>query len=263
MKIIATPLVVGAGVALASDDQSINVMLRPGEVHTVSDVMRSARSIRHAITLGYIQVVMDGGISDDYLGDHSDFVAQVELNAVQDDVNTLASMVSGFSGSFGVPGTKFIFLDIHGGADTAEIRKINGTPYLIFRHDYTDRTSWTVTIPDDYIVGTPLYVEVYWSPSNSTAGNVKWILEYKSVTPGAAVGLPSMTSTLIQPSPGTADLLTTTGTSLVVPAGVILPNALLSVQVQREGKNDPADTYVGQARVHLVRLSYTGKKFSP
>jgi hypothetical protein len=81
MKIIATSLVTGAGIALTSDDQSITVMMRPGEVHTVSDVMRSAKSVRHAISLGFITVQMDSTTSDNYLLPHSDFVAQVELNA--------------------------------------------------------------------------------------------------------------------------------------------------------------------------------------
>lgn len=271
MKIKATPLVVGAGIALTSDDNSggnevYTVMLRPGEIHTVSDRMRSARSIRQAITLGYITVSMDGGI-DDTIGpgsDHSDFVAQVELNALANlvsGVSGLISGLSGFSGSIGVQGTKYFFLDIHGGADTAEIQKINGTPYLVFHEKVQNRSAWTWTVPDDYVSGTAINVEVYWSPSNSSAGNVRWILEYKSVVPGSSVATPLLTSIFVQPSPGTMASLTTTGTSLSIPGGAVSPNALLTLSVRRDG-SDFSDTYMGQARVHLVRISYTGIRFS-
>jgi len=98
MKVIATSLVVGAGIALTSDDQAITIMLRPGDIKTVSDEMRHAKSIRHAISLGYITVQMDADVSENYLQPHSDFVAQVELQA-------LWAAVSGFSGGSGGPGT--------------------------------------------------------------------------------------------------------------------------------------------------------------
>lgn len=264
MRIFATPLVVGAGIALCSDDNSggnevIAVMLRPGEVHTVSDRMRSARSIRDAIQQGYITVSMDGR-TDDTIGpgsDHSDFVAQVELNALA----AFVSGLSGFSGSTGVHGTKFLFLDIHGAADNDIIQKIDGTPYLVFGRGIDDRSAWTISIPDDYVSGTALTIEVYWSPSNSSAGNVRWVLEYKSVAPGSSVATPLLTSTFVQPSPGTAASLTTTGTALSIPGGVVTANALLTLSVKRNGK-DPSDTFAGQAWVHLVKINYTGIKFS-
>lgn len=264
MKIIATPLVVGAGIAITSDDQSITVMLRPGEIHTVSDIMRSAKSVRDAITRGYITVVIDGSI-DDTIGPgsaHSDFVAQVELNALAALVSGVSGLFSGFSGSgTGVQGTKYAFLDIHGAADTDPISKVSGTPYLIFNHNKVSRSAWTWTVPEDYVAGTPVIVEIYWSPSISGAGNVRWVLEYKSVAPGSSVGGPLLTSTFVQPSPGTGSSLTTTGTSLTVPGGTVTANALLTISISREGK-DASDTFAGQAWVHLVRISYTGIRFS-
>lgn len=265
MKIRATSLVIGAGIALTSDDQLITVMLRPGEVHTVSDQMRHAKSIRHAIQLGYITVDMDGTISDDYTQTHSDFVAQVELAE-------LAALVSGISGTFGsgfsgggsssgVNGTKFMFLDIHGGQDTALIDDVTGTPSLVFRDNKDDRSAWTVTVPDDYVSGTNVIVRVFWSPRTTGAGNIRWLLEYKSVTSGSSVATPLLTSTFVQPSPGTAGSLTDTGTALTIPSGSVTANALLTLSIRREGK-DASDTYGGSGHVHLVRVEYTGKRFS-
>jgi len=103
MRIIATPLVVGAGLALTSDDQELTIMLRPGDVKTISDRMRHAKSIRHAIALGLITVQMDGDVSDNYQADHSDFVAQVELNAIWAVISGASGFgQSGFSGFSGI-----------------------------------------------------------------------------------------------------------------------------------------------------------------
>ena len=72
MKVFATPLVTGAGIALVSDDQLITIMVRPGTVHTVSDKMRNSASVLWAINHGLITVITDSDIS-------SDFVSQSEI----------------------------------------------------------------------------------------------------------------------------------------------------------------------------------------
>ena len=100
MKIKATPLVVGAGIALTSDEQDLTIMLRPGETHTITDRMRHAKSIRNAIQLGYITVEMDHAISDTLSQIHSDFVAQVELETLATLVNGISGLVVGISGMF-------------------------------------------------------------------------------------------------------------------------------------------------------------------
>ena len=67
MKITATSLVTGGGIALTSDDQLITVMLRPGDVKYASDEMRHSRSIREALSLGLITVEMDYTDSSDFV----------------------------------------------------------------------------------------------------------------------------------------------------------------------------------------------------
>jgi len=168
---------------------------------------------------------------------------------------------AGSSGSSGTPGTKFINLDFHGAADTAHIKESDRIPYLEFSPDIDDRSIWTVTVPADYQTGTDMFVEVYWSPTDSTVGSTRWSLEYKSIAPGGILSGPAATSTLTQPASGTAFLLQTTGTSLTIPAASISANAMLSLAVSRLGTN-AADTYAGKARVHVVRVRYTGLTFS-
>lgn len=256
MIIKATPLLVGAGISLTMDREGelTGIMMRPGETRTVSDRMRSSKSVRDAIRLGFITVSLDFNTDDNPSGDYSDFVDQSELNA-------LAALVSGFSGFSGFSGhifvgTKFMQLDFHGAADTAIIESIKGTPALVFKPKENSRSIWSITLPDDYQPSTPIIAEIYWSPSTNGGGSVKWVLEYKAVAPGGSVATIPLTSTLIQPSPGVANDLVQTGTSLSIPM-VANANDLINLAIKRDGK-DPSDTFAGTAQVHLVRVHYTG-----
>lgn len=261
------------GVALVSDDQLITAMVRPpgspcgGDRHVVSDKMRNSASVREAITLGWILV------SEDF-EDSSDFVAQVELNALAALVSGISGLIgsglsgfSGFSGggsgagSSGVAGTRSFGLDFHGAADTAEIKVVDDVPYLDFKANQDNRSIWTATVPEDYQTGTDVYVEVYWSPLNTDTGTVHWRLEHKSVAPGANLSGASSISSLTQAASGTSFALQTTGTSLSIPAASIAVGDLLNIAVNRLGKN-AADTHTGTARVHHVRVLYTGLVFS-
>lgn len=253
MIIRSTILMPFGGTALTSDDQLITAMVRPpghpcgGDFHEVSDKMRHSASVREALSLGWITVEMDAK-------DSSDFVAQVELNA-------LATLVSGFSGFSGTVGTKFVNLDFHGAADTEDIRVIDDVPFLKFKSNKTSRSIWTFSVPDDYVSGTAIEVEVCWSPENSDTGSIKWLLEHKSVPPGSSVGGSSSTSTLIQPAGGTPFELIKTGSALSVPAGSISSGDFLNLAVSRVG-DDASDTYAGTARIHLVRVRYSGLRFT-
>jgi hypothetical protein len=243
MKIKATALVTGAGIALDSDDQVFKAMVRPigqpGDTHIVSDQMRHARAIRCALQLGYITVEMDGT-------EASDFVAQVEL--------------SGFSGAVGVAGLKIIDLDFHGAADTAKIKVEDDVPYIEFGPNQTERSIWTVTVPPDWQSGTSMFVEVYWSPRTSSVGDVRWRFEHKVVPTGSSVASALSASFLTQAA-GSISVLQTTGTSLSIPAASISIGAMLDLAISRIG-GDALDTYSGVARVHLVRVRYTGLVFS-
>lgn len=187
------------------------------------------------------------------------------LSIVSFDTRPYSLVVNAELGSsVGIQGTKYLFLDIHGGADDSEIRVVNQTPYLVFNNDATTRTRWNVTVPDDYVSGTDMYVEAYWSPDafgGSYSGNVKWLMEYKSLGIGADVAVAPGQSTYVQASPASAGLLASTGTSLVIPSAEIGDNDLVAVSIARLG-GDAQDTFDGQARVHVVRIRYTGRKFS-
>jgi hypothetical protein len=119
------------------------------------------------------------------------------------------------------------------------------------------RTRWNITVPEDYQAGTAMYAEAFWSAAG-TGGNVQWVMEYKGITPGGTVSNPPMTVSLLQglPPPG---LLATTGGSLIIPGGTVSAGDLLTVAISRAGC---VDTYSGSARMHLLRVKYTGLVFS-
>lgn len=209
-----------------------------GQILRVPDEYYAFPNIRNAVGLGLLQIVA-------FDSSPWSLVVNAELSAI--------------SGA-GVVGIKYILLDIHGGEDTEEIRDISGTPYLIFRHGRLGRTRWTLTVPDDFRAGTAIQVQVFWSNGGAGAGAVKWGMEYKSIAPGASVSPGPTTVTFVQAAPASG-ILTTTGSSLSIPSGSVSANDLLSLAAERQGA-DGADTLAGPARVHLVRLAYTGLRFS-
>jgi hypothetical protein len=210
----------------------------PGEILRVPDEYLRFPNIKNAVATGLL-VVLAYDSNDDSL------VINAEL--------------SGFSGGGGggVQGTKFVFFDIHGGSDTAELKEINGTPCLVFSNNQEDNTAWVVSRPEDYVAGTTAAIEVFWSPNSSAAGDVVWQLNWKSTPAGSSVALSMTSVNLTQASPGSTSVLITTGTSLAIPAAGMVANNLLTVEIRRLGK-DSADTYGGRAQVHLVRMRYTG-----
>jgi hypothetical protein len=163
------------------------------------------------------------------------------------------------TGGTGAPGTKYLVVDIHGGADTAVIKDVNNVPALVFEDGCSHRSKWNITIPEDYQSGTPIYVEVYWGFSGGGPANVNWIMEYKAVATGGAMGGPVGSSSFLQPvvAPG---MLYTTGTSLVIPPAGIASEQLLMIAIRRDAK-DALDTLSASVYVHLVKVNYTGLIF--
>jgi len=164
------------------------------------------------------------------------------------------------TGGIGTPGTRYVLLDIHGGADTAIIRDVNGVPSLVFEEGCNHRSKWSLSIPEDYVAGTPIYVEAFWSFPSGAPANVRWLMEYKVVPPGGDMTDPVNSVAYVQAAT-VADKLNTTGTNLIVPPADLAAARLLMVAVRRTAL-DAADTLDATVFLQLVRVSYTGKVFS-
>jgi len=210
--------------------------MKSGDVISVPDEFYRFPNITNAVSAGLLQIVAFDSRPEQIV---------IHAEAV---------------GGRGIPGTKYLVVDIHGGEDTAIIRDVNNVPALVFEEGCNHRSKWNITVPEDYQAGTPIYVEVYFGFSAGGPANVKWIMEYKAVSTGGAMGGPVGSSSFLQPvvAPG---MLYTTGTSLVIPPAGITPEQLLMVAVRRDAK-DASDTLVAPIYVHLVKVNYTGLIFS-
>lgn len=212
--------------------------VKTGDFVTVPDEYYRFPNITNAVAAGLLEIVS-------YDTRKEQIVIHAELSG---------------TGGRGVPGTKYMVVDIHGGEDTAVIKDVNGVPALVFEEGCNHRSKWNITIPEDYQAGSPIYVEVYWGVSAGTPGDVKWLMEYKSVLPGGAMGGPVGSSSYIQTA-AASGLLYATGTNLVIPPASLVPNKLLMVSVRREALA-AEDTLIAPVYVHLVKVNYTGLIFS-
>lgn len=212
--------------------------MKTGDIVTVPDEYYRFPNITNAVAAGLLQIVS-------YDTRKEQIVIHAELSG---------------TGGKGVPGTKYLVVDIHGGEDTAVIKDVNGVPALVFEEGCEHRTKWNLTIPEDYQAGTPIYVEIYWGVSAGTPGDVKWLMEYKVVPPGGAMGGPVGGSTYVQTAaaPG---LLYSTGTNLVIPPASLAPAKLFMVAARRLAL-DAEDTLLAPVYVHLIKVNYTGLIFS-
>lgn len=132
-------------------------------------------------------------------------------------------------------------------------------PMLNFVQGQANRGRWTVFVPADWISGTNMNIDIYWSAKTSAVGNVFWFTEAKSVAVGASVSAANMTNTFIQAAPAVAYQLTRTGSNLFISGASMAAGDLIQAVMGRSG-NAGTDTYNSTAQVHHVRLEYMAKQ---
>lgn len=134
-----------------------------------------------------------------------------------------------------------------------------GVAGYTFNYTATEDQVWVnFHIPHDYVPGTPIYIHVHWSPTDASAGDVRWGCEY-TVAKGysqQAFGAPT-TVYLTQAASGTALMHQIVET----PIGDAISGANLEVDalvLMRFFRNStsPADTYNAPAFAHEVDLHY-------
>jgi len=158
--------------------------------------------------------------------------------------------------------TKFIDLDIGGGIKNALVRlgHLDDAPAVEFPKRATGigRVRYTASVPYDWVNGTDIFVKIFWSPENASAGNVKWRISYKVITSGIdSIDTAKITVSTLQAAPGIINRLVNTGSSLYIPSNQIAPGDILIINVEREYSG--TDTFDATARMHLVRLEYIGR----
>jgi len=258
---VSSPLWIGATdtfyVHLDKDDELVldnisgfpSLSTKIARVEIVSGVITEItdeRAVVNGLVDGY-QVLFDDTNSNIAFGD-----------TVQEALEDLDAYVS----DIGQDILKFIDFDIEGGIKNGLVRFGHkaDTPTLEFPNKLSGigRVRFSVSIPNDYVPDTNIVIKLFWSPEDTSAGNVRWRIRHRFLQSGADLVDEALTTvTFDQASSGVANKLDDTGDSLVVVAANIGTNGILIVNIERE--HSLSDTYNSSVRLHLARMEYTGR----
>ena len=158
-------------------------------------------------------------------------------------------------------GEKYLWVDIAGGirtsATTGTVASTN-SPVIQFDGTNNSVSRWSFSVPDDWQAGTNMTIDVYWSPSDGTAGNVAFGLNYASFADGATIAGGSFTSlSNTVAAPGVTLQLGTS--SFTLNSANLGASRMVDITLNRDPAN-VSDTYGGNANIHMIRIRYTGKK---
>jgi hypothetical protein len=160
-----------------------------------------------------------------------------------------------------VNGDKYLWLDIAGGIRTSATIGTVATansPVIQFDGTNISNSRWSFSVPDDWQTASNISVDVFWSPSDATAGNVVMSMATAGFSSGTTVAAGSFaTASNTIAAPGVS--LQLNSTTLAISGAALAANQMVNLNLYR----DPtvvADTYAGNANIHMVRIRYTGKK---
>lgn len=164
------------------------------------------------------------------------------------ETNTIASTTA-----------KEFFVDIDSGVrGSMALGTVAGGNSAIMRADPggNSRVRWSFPIPKDWSSTTDIIVEIYWSPSNTDTGDVRWEFDYAAKAEGETISGGDFATILATPSaPGTTLELETQ--SFTMPGATFAVDDMINIHLNRDG-GDAADTFTGDVNIHMVRIKYTG-----
>jgi len=177
---------------------------------------------------------------------------------LSDDLNITGSVTASATQ------TKYLYLGlneaIRGSAPTGSVAGGNAP---VIRLDGTgfSRARWSVAIPDDYVAGTDIDVEIFWSTAeDGGAGeDFVWDFDYGSFGTGDTLSGGAFTSTTTTVDVSAETSLNLNSTTFTVGNAVISADEMLNVRVSRDG-DDAADDFPDEINIHMIRVEYTGKK---
>jgi hypothetical protein len=154
---------------------------------------------------------------------------------------------------------KYKWLNIGGGVEVSVTEgSIAGgnSAVLLFDGTNSSSDSWSFPVPEDWQPGTNINMDVLWSPSDATAGNVVLDCNYASWSVGQVVGSSNALSSTVA-VPGVADQLVTTTFALA--SANLAAGRMVNFKITRD-PTKAADTYAGNMNIQKIRIRYTGKK---
>jgi hypothetical protein len=185
--------------------------------------------------------------------------AQTSFMLVNDTVN--AAVWNPLDAAATVNGDKYLWLDIAGGIRTSATIGTVATansPVIQFDGNNVSNSRWSFSVPDDWVAASNINVDVFWSPSDATAGNVVMSMAYAGFASGTTVAAGSF-ATVSNTIAAPGVMLQLGSTTLAMNGASLAANQMVDLNLYR----DPtvgADTYGGNANIQMVRIRYTGKK---
>lgn len=182
---------------------------------------------------------------------------------VQEAIENLDAYVSSLQAAQGADITRFVDFGIDDGIKNGRVNItiISVAPaieYAVFASGI-GRVAYTISIPEDYVSATDIVIKTFWSPEDASSGDVQWRMRYRLVASGTEdVDTPATSVLYAQSTPGATNRLTDTGDNLIIPSSDISSGDILMFSIERL-YTTPGDTYSGAARVHRVRMEYTGR----
>lgn len=159
-------------------------------------------------------------------------------------------------------GTAMFFMDIFGGVRTsmgAGTIAGGNTPVLRADASGNSRVRFSFPVPSDWVDGTDITVEINWSPSDASSGDVHMEFDYASKAAGEVVASGDFTTlTLSQAAPTTTAEIVSTGSTFVIPGSSMAAGDIVFFHLNRDGA-DAADTYPSDANYHSFIGKYTSK----
>ena len=234
---------------------------------------------------GTTQIQVEEGVNDDTIrfdtagGERMiiDNTGNVLIGAAAETIENVAFSPDGndvfLADSLGVEGqiytdataTKYEFVELHGcvrGSATAGTVAGGNSPVVRFDSGNNSQMRCSVPIPDDWVAGTDINLETFWSPSDNGTGDVDFDLEYASFAVGETIAGGSFVDTI----PGATYETVAATTQLEVyqmthdfAAADLGVNEMLNFNLHRT-PGDAGDTYGADINIHMLRIAYTGKK---
>lgn len=158
---------------------------------------------------------------------------------------------------------KYQFVDIFGCVrGSASAGTVGGGNSAVVRFDSGGNSQMrcALPVPSDWQAGTDINIEVYYSPSDNTAGDVQFQLRHAAFGIGETVASSSFVDTVTGVEGITASTqLDIYELSEDIPAAGLAVDDMINFNLRRT-PGVAADTYAGSINIHQLRISYTGKE---
>jgi hypothetical protein len=160
---------------------------------------------------------------------------------------------------------KYLWLDIYGGvrgSAPAGTVASGQSPVIRMETDDRSRIRWSFPVPDDWAAITPdndILIDIYWSASDNTAGNVRYEFNYFAYASGETVAGGDFLDLFSTEAVAVSEQLDLKQLTFTIPEATFTAGDMVNIRINRLG-NDAADTYAADINIHMARIRYQGKQ---